>query len=277
MDRIDAHQHFWKFDPIRDSWITEAEMSSIRKNFLPEDLKPLLKLNNINSCIAVQSSQSEEDNNFLLGLATENSFIAGIVGWIDLQAGDLEERLQFYSQDKKMKGFRHVLQGEKDEQFMLRPAFKKGIALLNKYNFTYDILIYPCHLKYASQLVSEFPDQPFVLDHLAKPDIKNKSIEQWKKNIVAIAKFSNVSCKVSGMVTEAHWTTWKNEDFTPYLDVVFNSFGINRVMYGSDWPVCNLAGGYNKSLEILKEYTSKLSQNEQSLFFGGNAINFYKL
>jgi L-fuconolactonase len=277
MERIDAHQHFWKFDPVRDSWITEGQMSVIRKDFLPEDLFPILKSNNINGCVAVQSNQAEEDTLFLLNLARENVFIKGVVGWIDLSADNIEACLKNYRLHKMLKGFRHVLQGEKDERFMLRPEFKRGISLLNKYDFTYDILIYPNHLKYAELLVAEFPDQRFVIDHLAKPDIKNKKIDRWKMDMETISKYQNVSCKISGMVTEADWNLWDKKDFNPYLDIVFNAFGINRVMYGSDWPVCNLAGGYDKSLEIFSDYTSKLSQHEQSLLWGGNAIKFYNL
>ena len=176
-----------------------------------------------------------------------------------------------------MKGFRHVLQGEPDEQFMLRDDFRHGIGLLNKYGFTYDILIYPNHLKHAKKLVMEFPDQKFVVDHLAKPYIKLKIIDQWKNDLEDLAMLRNVYCKVSGMITEADWYTWRTEDFTPYLDVVFNAFGTARLMYGSDWPVCVVAGGYNRALEILQIYVSNFSQQEQEQFFSGNAIGFYNL
>lgn len=276
MLKIDAHQHFWKFDPIRDNWISN-EMSVIRKDFLPEDLFPLLQENGIDGCIAVQSDQSEVDNEFLLGLAAKNDFIKGVIGWIDLRSEKAAERLEFYQQYDKMKGFRHVLQAEPDEQFMLRPDFKRGISLLQQYGFTYDILIFPNHLPYARQLISAFPEQKFVIDHLAKPYIKSGKMGGWENDIRAAAQYPNVYCKVSGMVTEADWNLWKQDDFEPYLDVVFNAFGAERVLYGSDWPVCLLAGGYSRMIEIVQKYTACLSVADQELFWGSNAQKFYNL
>jgi L-fuconolactonase len=276
MLKIDAHQHCWQFDPVKDSWIT-GEMSVIRRDFTPADLLPVLQQNGIDGTVLVQTCHTEDDNRFMLKLADENDFIKGVIGWVNLQSLNVEDRLKHYAQYSKMKGFRHVLQSDPDEQLMLRDSFKQGIALLNKYCFTYDILIYPNHLKYASILAAEFPDQKFVVDHLAKPNIKSREIDEWKKDIRALAKHQNVYCKVSGMLTEADWYLWRTDDFTPYLDTIFNAFGISRLMYGSDWPVCLLAGGYNRALEVLQLYTSKLSQQEQDRFFGGNAIEFYNL
>lgn len=276
MLKIDAHQHFWQFDPVRDNWIT-AEMSGIARDFMPADLFPVLQRNGIDGSVLVQTCHTEEDNRFMLKLAEENDFVKGVVGWVNLQSLNVEDRLKHYVQYPKMKGFRHVLQADPDEQLMLRDSFRQGVSLLNKYNFTYDLLIYPKHLKYAAKLVAEFPDQKFVIDHLAKPGIKNKEIKEWKKDISALTGYQNVYCKVSGMLTEADWYSWLTADFTPYLDVVFNIFSANRVMYGSDWPVCKLAGGYNRALEILQIYTSRLSPEEQEQFFGGNAIDFYNL
>jgi L-fuconolactonase len=277
MLKIDAHQHCWQFDPVRDNWITE-DMSVIRRDFMPANLQPLLERNEIDGTVLVQTCQAESDNQFMLQLADNNDFIKGVVGWVDLQALDVEDRLKFYKDNHpKMKGFRHVLQAEPDEQFMLKDSFKRGIGLLSKYGFTYDILIYPNHIKYASELVSEFPDQKFVVDHLAKPHIKYKEIDKWARDIEELARSQNVHCKVSGMLTEADWYGWRTDDFTPYLDVVFHAFGTSRLMYGSDWPVCLLAGGYNRALEILQIYLSRFSPEEQGQFFGGNAINFYNL
>ena len=277
MQRIDAHQHFWKFDPVRDNWIN-SDMSVIARDFLPDDLLPILQRNNIDGTVVVQTCHMDEDNRFMLELAEKHSFIKGVVGWANLQSIKVEDKLKYYHERyPKMKGFRHVLQADPDDQLMLRDSFKNGISLLNKYNFTYDILIYPKHLKYAVQLVAEFPDQKFVVDHLAKPHIKTKEINGWKRDMEALSKFPNVYCKVSGMLTEADWYSWKTEDFTPYLDTVFNAFSIGRVIYGSDWPVCKLAGGYNRALEILQIYTSRFSEKEQEMFYGGNAIEFYNL
>lgn len=274
--RIDAHQHFWNFDPLRDSWITE-EMSVIQRNFLPENLLPSLKENNIDGCIAVQADQSEEQNDFLLQLAAGNDFIKGIVGWVNFKADDVNERLTFYKQYKKLKGFRHVLQGEQDRAFMLQPAFVNGIRQLQQFSFTYDILIFPDQLPFIPAFVKQFPHQKFVIDHIAKPNIKNGERKEWERNIQAVAAFENVYCKISGMVTEAEWKTWQPVDFYPYMDVVYNAFGANRVMFGSDWPVCLVAGSYNNVVAIAKEYTSKLTAQEQLLFWGDNAVAFYNL
>lgn len=276
MEKIDAHQHFWKFDPVRDSWITN-EMSVIQKDFMPGELYPLLQQHGFTGTVLVQSDQSEKENDFQLANAANHDFIKGVVGWIDLQAGDIEERLTHYTQFNKMKGFRHVLQGEADRALMLKPAFKKGIGLLKEYNFTYDILIFPDQLRYAAELVREFPDQQFVIDHIAKPDIKNKKITDWKKDIETIAEYKNVFCKISGMVTEGDLRNWKKEDFHPYIDTVVEAFGTNRIMYGSDWPVFLLAASYGQVLEIVKEYFSSFSKDEQDNFFGANAVKFYNL
>ncbi|MDR6940676.1 amidohydrolase family protein [Mucilaginibacter pocheonensis] len=276
MLKIDAHQHFWIFDPVRDSWIND-EMLVIKHDFLPADLLPVLQQNGVDGCVSVQASQSEEETRFLLDLAAENPFVKGVVGWVDLKADNLDERLQYYKQFDKLKGFRHILQSEPDKQYMLQPQFKKGIAGLQRHGYTYDILIYPEHLRYAAQLAAEFPDQPFVVDHLAKPHIKDQEISDWEKDMRALAQYQNVHCKISGMLTEADWKTWKPEDFVPYLDVVFNAFGINRVMFGSDWPVCLLAGGYKGTMEVINGYCEKLTATEQALFWGNNAAAFYNL
>ncbi len=276
MLKIDAHQHFWKFDLVRDSWITD-EMETIKKDFLPKNFQLVLQQNNFNGSVVVQSDQSEKENEFQLKNAIENDFIKGVVGWVDLQAADIEERLAYYSSFKKMKGFRHVLQGESDRALMLKPAFMNGISKLEKFDFTYDILIFPDQLKYTAEFVAAFPNQKFVIDHIAKPDIKNKKIEEWEKGIRAVAKHENVYCKISGMVTEADWKNWKKEDFIPCMRTVAESFGIKRIMYGSDWPVCLVAASYEKLLDIVKEYFSSFSENEQQLFFGGNASRFYNL
>ena len=276
MQKIDSHQHFWKFDPVRDSWITD-DMSAIRKDFLPEDLEKILRENGIDGCVTVQSDQSEAENEFQLFNASRYDFIRGVVGWVDLRSPQVESRLEHYAQFPKLKGFRHVLQGEKQRDMMLNADFRSGIALLNKFGFTYDILIYPDQLSYSRQLVEAFPEQRFVIDHLAKPRISVKEVDEWKKEILSIGRLENVYCKLSGMVTEADWRNWKKEDFKPYLDIVVESFGTRRVMFGSDWPVCLVAAGYREVLEIVRDYCSGLSQEEQSRIFGQNAIQFYNL
>ncbi|KAF2340319.1 amidohydrolase family protein [Flavobacterium tistrianum] len=273
--RIDSHQHFWKFDPVRDSWIDET-MQNIQRDFLPEDLQPLLKSNQFEGCVAVQASQSEDETHFLLDLASKNDFIKGVVGWIDLRNENISERLNFFSNQKKLKGFRHVVQGEADD-FMDGAEFRRGIATLKAFNYTYDILIFERQLPAAISLAKDFPNQKFVIDHIAKPDIKSGSIESWKKGIEEITKYDNVWCKISGMVTEADWKNWKPEDLKPYLDVIFENFSVDKLMYGSDWPVLNVASDYNEVVKTLEDYISKFSVEDQNKIWFENANVFYNL
>jgi L-fuconolactonase len=275
MNRIDAHQHFWKFDPIRDSWIDET-MQKIQRDFLPEDLLPLLQENQFSGCVAVQASQSEDETNFLVNLAAKNDFIKGVVGWVDLRGVTIEERLSHFSSNKIIKGFRHVVQGEPDD-FMLRKDFQNGISALKQFNFTYDILIFHRQLPAAIELVNQFPDQPFVIDHIAKPDIKSGHILSWKKGIQEISKAENISCKISGMVTEADWKNWKTDDLKPYLDIVFENFSADKLMFGSDWPVLNVASNYTEVVKTLEDYIAQLSVENQKKIWNQNAISFYKL
>ena len=273
---IDSHQHFWNYNPVKDSWITD-EMGALRNNFLPRNLKPILDANKIDGCVLVQVDQSEEENDFLVTLAEENDFIKGVVGWVDFQADNIQDRLAYYASIKKLRGFRHIVQGESDDRFLMRPDFMRGISALQSHNFTYDILIYPHQLSVSIEFVRKFPTQKFVIDHLAKPEIKNGNIQSWKKEIREIAAMENIHCKISGMVTEADWQKWTYANVEPYLDVVFESFGIDRLMYGSDWPVCLLAGSYEKQLSITESYINSLSDTEQNKIMGANAFNFYNL
>jgi L-fuconolactonase len=276
MERIDSHQHFWNYHPAKQVWMNDA-MDVLKKNYGPADLKPLLEDCNLQGCIAVQASQAEEENEFLLRLSTAHSIIKGIVGWVDLQAENLEERLAYYKQFEKVKGFRHVLHDEPDDDFMLRPAFLNGIRALQKFGYSYDVLIFQKHLANTLELVKQNPDQQFVIDHIAKPDMKNNGFDAWKKELAAVASFPNVHCKISGMVTETNWKQWSKEDFTIYLDAVVALFGTERIMYGSDWPVCILSATYQAMYGIVNDYFSSFSKNEQDNFFGLNAKNFYRL
>ncbi len=276
MLRIDSHQHFWQFNEKKQKWIDE-EMAVLRSDFLPQQLLPLLHKTGIEGCIAVQADESEAENIFLLKLAEKNNFIKGLIGWLDFLDPGLEDKMNFYSQFKLVKGFRYVLQDKAQRDMMLGDVFKSNVQKLAKYNFTYDLLIFRDQLAHATELVNLFPDQIFILDHMAKPQIETGEIETWRKDIQAFSKHENVYCKVSGMVTEANWKDWKQEDFAPYLDTVFNAFGPERLLFGSDWPVCNLAGGYEKALEVVKGYTSSLTAIEQAGFWGGNAKKCYHL
>jgi L-fuconolactonase len=274
--RIDAHQHFWKYDPVKDAWITD-DMQIIRKDFLPKDIQPLLAQNNFDGCMAVQADQSKTETDFLIQLAHENDFIKGIVGWVDLRAADVKERLEHYSQFKIVKGFRHILQAEAQRDLMLQSNFKNGMATLQSFSFTFDLLIFPDQLPFAKKLAALFPEQKFVLDHLAKPYIKLKKIDEWKNDMQAIAPHENVYCKLSGMTTEADWQHWEKDDLKPYIDVVIKAFGMDRILFGSDWPVCLLAANYNETVDIVKDYFSSFSIDEQNKIFGQNAIKFYNL
>lgn len=277
MLKIDAHQHFWRFDPVRDSWIG-PDMAVIQRDFMPTDLQPVLRASGIDGCVVVQSDSSEAENEFHLDEAAGYDFVKGVVGWVDLQSRGIRDRLAWYKQFPKIKGFRHVLQGEKDRALMLKPAFKRGIGMLKEFGYTYDILIYPDQLGYAKEFVQAFPDQPFVIDHLAKPHIKDGQLKkEWEEAIRMVARQENVYCKISGMVTEADWKNWKPADFHPYLDTVVEAFGTRRLLYGSDWPVCLVAGSYASVLQIVQDYFAAYSKTEQEDLFGGNAIRFYNL
>lgn len=273
---IDAHQHFWQYHPVKDAWITD-DMKVIQQDFLPQHLLPVLAQNNVDGCVAVQADQSEVETDFLLGLAASHDFIKGIVGWIDLRDADLENRLAHYSQFPVLKGFRHIVQGEPDPAFIIREDFCRGIHLLSKYNFTYDILVYPVQLPAVATFVQQFPDHRLVIDHLAKPYIKTGDVDNWAQQMRAIAQHPHVYCKLSGMVTEADWNNWEPAHFAPFLDICLEAFGADRLLFGSDWPVCQLAGSYKEVKGIVTDYISRLSATEQAKIMGGNAIAFYGL
>ncbi len=274
MARIDSHQHFWQYNPQKHGWITD-DMKVIQRDFLPSDLQPILQKNNIDGCISVQADQTETETEFLLELSDNHDFIKGIVGWVDLQVANIDERLVYYNQFKKLKGFRHIVQSETDSEFMLRPKFKNGIIALSLYDFTYDILIYHYQLEQAIQFVALFPNQKFVLDHLGKPDIKSGEYALWQTNIKKLALHQNVFCKISGMITEGEWDDWKPSDFTVYLDIIVKAFGTDRLMYGSDFPVCTLAATYEAQLNITTMYFSTFTNLEKKKIMGDNALKFY--
>lgn len=276
MKTIDAHQHFWKYDEVKHDWIGE-EMAVIRRDFLPEHLAPVLQQNEVNACVAVQADQSREETDFLIDMANRHDFISGVVGWVDLQSSTTEQELAAYSKFTKLKGFRHILQGERQRDLCLQKSFLNGVSLLEQFGYSYDILIHKDQLQFMPDFVSRFPNQRFVVDHLAKPAIKEGEISDWKRDIQVVARHENVYCKISGMVTEADLENWKSEELIPYLDVVVEAFGTNRIMYGSDWPVCLAAGSYGKMINSVRSYFQSFSAHEQQLFFGDNAARFYQL
>lgn len=273
--KIDSHIHFWKYDKAKDGWITN-DMKILKQDYLPENISLSFRNNDIDGCVAVQVRQTELETHFLVELAKTHSIIKGVVGWIDLQNENIHERLRYFSQYPMIKGWRHIVQGESND-FLLREDFQRGIAALGSYNYTYDILIYHHQLKPALELISKFPEQKFVIDHCAKPGIANKKIDEWKSLMQEMAEHPNIYCKLSGLFTEAKWKEWSAGDFYPYLDVVFDAFGTDRLMFGSDWPVILLSGIYVQWKSLLDKYMENFDSEEKEKVFGENAIRFYNL
>lgn len=273
---IDTHHHFWNYNPVEFDWIDD-EMASIRRSFLPEDLNRTIKEAGVDGVISVQARQSTDETEWLLNLASENEFIKGIIGWVPLASNKIQEILEKYSSSKWLKGVRHVVQGEADPEFILGKEFNAGVKLLKDSNLIYEILIFERQLPNTIRFVDQHPNQVFVLDHIAKPVISENKIKEWNKNIRELAKRENVYCKISGMVTEAIYSEWTVKQLQPYFDVVLEAFGPERLMFGSDWPVCLVAVQYKNWLEIVKTQISGLTQNEQDLILHRNAVSVYHL
>jgi len=274
--RLDSHQHFWRYSAAQYPWIPAG--SALQRDWLPADLAELQRPLGLDGYIVVQARQSLAESHWLLGLADADPRIMGVVGWVDLQDDRVEDSLVELAVHPKFVGVRHVVQDEPDDRFLLRPAFLRGLGRLKQFGLRYDILIYPKQLPAALEFVRQFPDQPFVLDHIAKPFIRAGTLSPWREQIRELAQFPNVLCKVSGMVTEAEHAGWREADFRPYLDVVFAAFGEDRLMFGSDWPVCLLAGGYEQVFRLAEGYVinvAKYSATAQAKFFGGNCAKFY--
>jgi L-fuconolactonase len=273
---IDSHHHFWKYGIEEYGWIDDT-MKVIRRDFLPADLKKEIQAAGIDGVVSVQARQTLEENRFLLDFARRNDFIKGVVGWVPLIDPNVRGALEEFAQQPKAKGVRHVLQGEPDDRYILREDFNRGIALLKDLGLVYDILIFERHLPQTLQFVDRHPDQVFVLDHIAKPRIKDGYLSPWQTNIVQLAHRPNVYCKISGMVTEADYQNWTEEELTPYIDTVVSAFGPKRVMFGSDWPVCLVACPYGRWVEIVKRRIAELSETEQRRILGETAVEAYKL
>jgi L-fucono-1,5-lactonase len=274
--RIDAHQHFWRYNPDEYGWIDDS-MSRLRHDFLPSDLQPELERAGFDGSIAVQARQTIAETRWLLELAEASESILGVVGWVDLQSNNVRSQVKEFSENPKLLGVRHVVQGEPDNRFMLRPEFLRGVATLEEFGLTYDILIYPRHLPVAAEFVQQFPQQRFVLDHLAKPFIKGREMEPWGSNLRRLAEFPNVWCKLSGLVTEADWQTWAAEQIAPYIDLALECFGAERLMIGSDWPVCTVAGSYSRTMNVVLDFLTGNSDAEREAILGGTAAKFWRL
>ncbi|MGY6649773.1 amidohydrolase family protein [Wenyingzhuangia sp. IMCC45574] len=273
---IDSHQHFWNYEPVKHEWIDD-EMAVIRRDFTPEDLQKVYQENGVDGCVAVQADQTTVETDFLIDLASKNDFIKGVVGWVDFRGDDIDAVLENYSKYDVVKGFRHVVQGEPDHNFLVRPNFLEGISKLEQYGFTYDILVFPHQLGSVLEFVKKFPNINFVIDHIAKPYIKDGFYDGWATMMTEIGKQPNVYCKISGMVTEADYKTWTPEQLEPYMKLVLDAFGVAKVMFGSDWPVCLVAGNYTAVKETITNFIAKLNPEAQAAIMGGNAIKFYNL
>lgn len=273
---IDAHQHFWRYSPAEYGWIDET-MAAIRRDFLPQDLSAALQKNDFEGSVAVQARQTLEETRWLLELAAGFPKIVGVVGWVDLCSPDVHAQLLSFAENPKLVGVRHIVQAEPDDRFLLRKDFLRGISLLEEFDLAYDILIYTRHLPVAAEFVEKFPQQRFVLDHMAKPPIKAEEIDMWESGIRLLAAFPNVFCKLSGLVTEADWQHWTPEQIRPYLDVAFDAFGNERLMIGSDWPVCLVAGQYGRVMNVVKDYVSLHCPEALDAVLGGNAQRFWRI
>jgi L-fuconolactonase len=274
--RIDAHQHVWRYDPAQYGWIDDT-MAALRRDHLPADAQREMARAGFDACVAVQARQTLEETRWLLALADAHPFIAGVVGWIDLQSPDARAQLREFANYPRLVGIRHIVQSEPDDRFMLRPAFCAGFALLEEFGLAYDILVYSRQLPVAAELADRFPGQRFVLDHLGKPDIRAGAIDVWARDLRTLAARPNVWAKLSGLITEADWTTWTPRALRPYLDVAFDCFGAERLMIGSDWPVCTVAGDYARTMSVVMDYVSDRPARERDAVLGGNAQRFWNL
>ncbi len=274
--KIDSHHHFWNYDPIAYDWIDDA-MRAIRRDFLPEHLQAEIAAVGVDGVVSVQARQSIAETEWLLGFAAQHDFIRGVVGWVELVSPAVERELERFAQQPKLKSVRHVVQGEPDENFILREDFNRGVGALRRFGLAYDILIFERHLPQTIQFLDAHSNQIFVLDHIAKPRIKENCIEPWRTHLKELARRPNVYCKASGMVTEADYSAWSEEQLRRYFDVALEAFGPQRLMFGSDWPVCLVACGYARWFELVSSWIAELSSAEQARMLGGTAIEAYKL
>ncbi|MFL6354868.1 MAG: amidohydrolase family protein [Bryobacteraceae bacterium] len=274
--RIDAHHHFWTYSPAEYGWIGDS-MAAIRRDFLPEHLDPELRGCGIAGVVSVQARQTLEETQWLLALASQSDFILGVVGWVPLVASDVRDIIGSLVGQGRLKAVRHVLQTEPDDQYMLRDDFNHGIDSLREFGLAYDILIFERHLSQTIRFVDRHPKQIFVLDHIAKPRIRDHVVSAWRENLCSLAERPNVYCKLSGMVTEADYKTWTKKDLAPYFDTVLQAFGPQRLMFGSDWPVCLVAVTYRGWFNLVSEQIAALSDAERDAILGGTAIRVYRL
>jgi L-fucono-1,5-lactonase len=273
---IDSHQHFWQVGRFEYPWMT-PEIELLCRDYLPEMLEPVLQRNGVAQTVLVQASNSFEETQWLLELADENPFIGGVVGWVDLQSEDVAQQLDSLMAHSKLKGVRHLVESEPANDWLTQPNVVRGLRELGGRGLTYDLLIHPRHLKYATEVVAECPETRFVIDHMAKPAIKSGDIQEWARELKQLAAFPNVSCKLSGLVTQANWSNWRVEDLKSYVETALEYFGAERMMFGSDWPVCLLAATYERVLDAFQNLLARLNEDERQRIFSDNAVEFYRL
>ncbi|MEX2206793.1 MAG: amidohydrolase family protein [Myxococcota bacterium] len=271
--RVDAHQHFWRYDAAELPWIDDA-MALLRRDFLADDLAALLRVNGIDACVAVQARDSRAETEFLLAQAERHAIVSAVVGWTDLRAPGIDAELERLREHRKLAGFRHVAQAEADD-FLSSPEVVRGVGALGRFGFSFDLLVFARQLPAAIALARALPQQRFVLDHIGKPEIRARKLEPWASQVRELARLPNVCCKLSGLVTEAYWTRWEAADFRPYVDVILEAFGPRRLLFGSDWPVCLVAATYARGLALVNELIGALSDQERDAILGGNAVEFY--
>ena len=272
----DSHQHFWQVGRFDYPWMT-SDLGVLYRDYLPHDLASILKTNGVEKTVLVQASNSVAESRWLLNLAAENSFIAGVVGWVDLMSREIDAQLDELTVNPKFKGVRHLVESEPQDDWLVQPAVLSGLKRLASYGLSYDLLVHTRHLKYVPQVAESCPGLAFVIDHLAKPPIAKNEIKEWSEALKSLASYPNIHCKMSGLVTEANWTSWRTDDLRPYVEFVLESFGVDRLMFGSDYPVCLLAASYNRVLESFQEILTNLSAVDREKIFSRNAANFYRL
>lgn len=273
---IDSHQHFWQVGRFDYPWMS-SDLGVLYRDYLPDELAPTLSLNGVSKTVLVQASNSLAESRWLLSLADENSFIAGVVGWVDLMSANVGVQLDELSAHSKFKGVRHLVESEPNDDWLVQPAALSGLKQLSRYGLSYDLLVHTRHLKYVQRVVESCPELAFVIDHLAKPPIAKNEFTQWAQALKPLASYPTVHCKLSGLVTEANWSSWQASEFRPYVEYALELFGADRLMFGSDYPVCLLAASYDRVLNASQEILKDLSDFERDRIFSENAMKFYRL
>lgn len=273
---IDSHQHFWQVGRFAYPWMS-SDLGVLYRDYLPDDLAPILQQNGVKQTVLVQASNSVAESRWLLDLADANSFIAGVVGWVDLMSVEIDAQLDELCVHPKFKGVRHLVESEPHDDWLVQPAVLAGLKKLSARGLSYDLLVHTRHLRYVPHVAESCPDLRLVVDHMAKPPIARNEIKEWSEALKPVARYPNIQCKLSGLVTEASWSSWQANDLRPYVEYALESFGADRVMFGSDYPVCLLAASYGRVLDSFQEILKDISDSDRDKIFSKNAARFYRL